>query len=270
MGRAERFALRTAAGLRRREGGGRAPRPGADAAFDGLRPYREGDDPRGIDWGLLARSDRAFVRVARREAGETWLVLVDRSASMGIGDPTKLQAASEAALGLAALGVALGAEVLVVGDDGAAPVRCAAPPHIAAVRTALEGRRAAGRAGLDAALARREVHRSARVFAIGDFFGADPLRWCALGRAGRALVLIQVLADFEIAPGAEGEVEIADPEDGARVMLDLDARAAGRYDLELSHWLERWRQSAARRGARHDAASSRVPFEDRLRRLFEP
>src|SRR5688500_15490039 len=51
------------------------------------RLYRQGDDPRDLDWKLLARSDRPFVRLADdRAVHETWLLL-DGSASMGFPEP---------------------------------------------------------------------------------------------------------------------------------------------------------------------------------------
>ena len=64
--------------------------PGAHAArsrgvateFVEYRPYRQGDDPKRIDWKLLARSDRAFIRLAPDRAVLGTLVLVDASASM--------------------------------------------------------------------------------------------------------------------------------------------------------------------------------------------
>jgi uncharacterized protein (DUF58 family) len=51
--------------------------------FAEYRPYRQGDDPRRIDWKLLARSDRAFIRLAPDHATLGTTFIVDASASMG-------------------------------------------------------------------------------------------------------------------------------------------------------------------------------------------
>lgn len=60
----------------------RAAQRGTTGEFTEYRSYRQGDDPRRIDWRLLARSDRAFIRVTDERAWlPTWLV-VDASASM--------------------------------------------------------------------------------------------------------------------------------------------------------------------------------------------
>src|SRR5688572_15250045 len=72
------------------------------------RLYRQGDDPRQLDWKLLARSDRAYIRLAEdRSLLATWFV-VDASASMAFPEETKgkWRLAVDVALGLAS--VALG------------------------------------------------------------------------------------------------------------------------------------------------------------------
>ena len=97
--------LRAAGG--RREGGAGGLQAAGGLEFLGYRPYRPGESARALDWGLYARLDRPFVRLARRESGERWALLLDASASMGVGRPGKLQAAAEVA---AALGASISAD----------------------------------------------------------------------------------------------------------------------------------------------------------------
>ncbi len=54
--------------------------------FAEYRPYRQGDDPRRIDWKLLARSDKAFMRLAPDHATLGTTFIVDASASMAFAD----------------------------------------------------------------------------------------------------------------------------------------------------------------------------------------
>src|SRR5690349_6164571 len=112
--RAERFAARLAAARGRREGAARAGLAAGGLEFDHYRPYRPGDDLRALDWDVYARSDQAVVRVLRPEAGERWAILLDTSASMGVGPPGKLQRAAECALALAHLGLREEAEIELV------------------------------------------------------------------------------------------------------------------------------------------------------------
>ena len=46
------------------------------------RVYRQGDDPKRIDWRLLARSDRAYIRLAEDRSIVSTLIVVDATASM--------------------------------------------------------------------------------------------------------------------------------------------------------------------------------------------
>src|SRR5947209_960068 len=41
---------------------------GVSPEFTEYRPYRQGDDPRRLDWKLLARTDRAFLRITNDRA----------------------------------------------------------------------------------------------------------------------------------------------------------------------------------------------------------
>lgn len=55
---------------------------GVAPEFAEYRPYRQGDDPRRLDWKLLARSDRAFIRLAPDHSTLGTTFIVDASASM--------------------------------------------------------------------------------------------------------------------------------------------------------------------------------------------
>ncbi|SER17679.1 DUF58 domain-containing protein [Microlunatus flavus] len=69
----------------RLQGAYRSPRRGSGMDLAGLRAYAEGDDARHIDWNVTARLDEPQVREFSEDRELTaWLVL-DRSASMGVG-----------------------------------------------------------------------------------------------------------------------------------------------------------------------------------------
>src|ERR1035437_825051 len=103
---------------------------GVASEFAEYRPYRQGDDPRRLDWKLLARSDRAFIRLAPARAVLGTLLAVDASASMafavesdrGAGghDWTEGRAAREIAVACAAVAHAGGDPVglAVAAKDG--------------------------------------------------------------------------------------------------------------------------------------------------------
>ena len=86
---------------RRTSAGGdvaRGTRPGDGFAFDRLRGYADGDDPRRIDWSATARIGVLQTRVYLEETVLVLAALVDESASMRVGRTRPLcDAAEEAA-----------------------------------------------------------------------------------------------------------------------------------------------------------------------------
>src|SRR5688500_19112907 len=69
------------------------------------RAYRQGDDPKRIDWRLLARSDRAYIRLAEDRSIVPTIVDVDATASMAFPPDSlrKWRLACDVAVGLAAI-----------------------------------------------------------------------------------------------------------------------------------------------------------------------
>jgi len=63
----------------------RSPYHGFSVEFSEYRPYSIGDDPRGLDWKLYARSDRYFVKRFEDETNRRCYLVVDQSQSMGFG-----------------------------------------------------------------------------------------------------------------------------------------------------------------------------------------
>lgn len=83
----------------------RSKRRGRSVEFDDYRTYVPGDDPRHIDWNVLARLDRLFIKLFREEEDVAVHVVVDASASMDAGRPSKLVFAFRVAMALGYLGL---------------------------------------------------------------------------------------------------------------------------------------------------------------------
>jgi uncharacterized protein (DUF58 family) len=261
--RLERFALGLEASALRREGGGGAARSGAGEEWVGYRPYRPGDDPRRLDWDLMARLEQSFVRVTRRETSEHWWVAVDVSASMGLGDPGKLQAAAERASALAALGLGRGARVDLVGYGGgrARRVQLGRRGDLGRALDFLASLETDGGERLAPELHRGEWRAAGRLFVLSDFFGEEPAQLSALRRGGRELYCQRVLARHELTPEVGLGVRWQCPESSEELELGLDAVRVQAYDRLVSAELERWRGAASAHGWRHAVATSEVPFE---------
>jgi uncharacterized protein (DUF58 family) len=65
-----------------RQGGHVSLKRGHGIEFSDYRQYELGDNPRHIDWGVYARSDRLYVKRFQEEQDLSVLILIDSSASM--------------------------------------------------------------------------------------------------------------------------------------------------------------------------------------------
>jgi uncharacterized protein (DUF58 family) len=85
----------------------RSPHLGFSTDFAEHRQYMPGDDLRHLDWKLLARTDRLYIKKYEGDTNSQIHLLVDASASMGYasGGITKLQYAQYLSSSLAYLGV---------------------------------------------------------------------------------------------------------------------------------------------------------------------
>jgi len=81
----------------------RSPLHGSSIEFSEYRAYSPGDDPRGLDWKLFARTDRYFIKKFEDETNRRCFLVVDQSRSMDFGslDYTKLAYARTLAATLA-------------------------------------------------------------------------------------------------------------------------------------------------------------------------
>src|SRR5215470_14089310 len=85
----------------------RSPYLGFSTDFAEHRQYMPGDDLRHLDWKLLARTDRLYIKKYQGDTNAQIHLLIDASASMNYGsaEVTKLQYAQYLASSLAFLGV---------------------------------------------------------------------------------------------------------------------------------------------------------------------
>lgn len=163
---------------------------GQGTEFDSLREYVRGDDVRSIDWRATARAGTTMLRTWRPERDRHVVIIIDtgRTAAARVGDGTRVDAALEASLLLAALASRAGDHVhllmydrvvraRVTGVDGAALLPALtdamAPVHARLVDTDWPGAFAAVRSlttrpSLIVVLTAQDAAESARGF-LGAF-----------------------------------------------------------------------------------------------------
>ena len=202
-------------------GSRRGQRPGSSREFLGLRPYEIGDDMRDLDWAATLRFDRPYLRLYRQEVESSLLLLVDSSASMGQGEPSKWAYAQGLACALGHIALAHADRVGALAFNEAVLARLPVgrrPGQWRALRDTLGTLVPGGRTGFGAVpdwLARMRGFHGVAVI-LSDFLPpeafADGLR--RLARSPLCVVALQVLSPQELAPSLEGELELVDSETG--------------------------------------------------------
>lgn len=89
----------------RMKGERKSKRKGQSVEFADFRQYVAGDDLRFIDWNLFARMERLYLKLFLEEEDLHFYALIDSSASMQFGEPTKLQYAKQLAAALGFIGL---------------------------------------------------------------------------------------------------------------------------------------------------------------------
>lgn len=251
-----------------------ASRRGSSVEFQEHRPYAPGDDPRRIDWMAYARSGEPMIKLFRAEEDVVVRLLVDRSASMGFGEPSKLHLARKLAAAVGYLSLARLERAQLV---EAAPSRTlvrppvrgrASLPELLRTLGAMEAEGAVDLArAIDGAL--RQSLRPGMLVVFSDFFDAGPVLG-ALGRAraaGHDLALMQVVLPEEQSPTLEGDLLLEDSETGETIELTADADALDAYARRFAGLCEELRAFARRQGATYVRVIAGESLEDAIRRL---
>lgn len=240
----------------------RSKQRGVSPEFTEYRPYRQGDDPRRLDWKLLARTDRAFLRITNDRATLGTILILDASASMAFPLATqgKWEQACRIAIGLSAVAHNAGDPVGVVVPAEKEVVQL--PPR---TRRGVIGEAArlfetvvpAGSGSLVPVLAL--VRPTQRIVLISDFLGDDDAVLRAAREritAGADVLAIHVVAREELEPSSASIIAI-DPE---RTELKRSLLAETREGYLAA--FAAWRAELARAWREAGAAYFEVPTDE--------
>ena len=250
-------------------------RRGHGLEFTDYRRYQPGDDFRYIDWNIFSRLDRLVLKLFTSEEDATLHLLVDASASMGFGDPSKFDYARRLAASLAYIGLNnLDRVVLHAFADG---LVTGLPPQksrkrINTVLDFLAAQRCTGSTNFAPTL-RDLAARSPSpglVAVITDLLGVDDLEigLDALRHCGHDVMVIQVLAEEDIDPPLAGALRLVDAEDGRELKITVDAELRELYRRRLQDYLDRAEGYCRRTGIEYLRVSTATPFEDVMLRYL--
>lgn len=228
---------------------------GISAEFEDYRAYRQGDDLGKIDWKLLARRDRAYIRLSAEETLIPTMIVMDASASMAYPSASldKWRFARHIGIGLAlaAHNARDPVGVAVAADDGGERYlptrnrRGIVHQILALLSDIVPGGNPRIAPVLDAVIRR---HPKARIAVVSDFLGdAEELLDQAKERsaAGREIHAVHVVHPTELSPPARPSL-VVDPEE-AQLKRPLTEHSRKGYLDNFRDWRDRlarnWRMA---------------------------
>lgn len=251
----------------------RSPSHGFSVEFSEYRAYVQGDDPRHLDWKLMARSDRCFIKKFEDETNLRCQLVVDHSRSMqfGSGPFTKADYAATlaATLGLFLMqqGDAVGVTTFGQGLQEHLPARNR-PGHLRRLMLELEKPAPPGATALELSVGQLAdlLRKRGLVCLVSDLLApVERLeRQLGLLRAmGHDLVLFHVMDRAEIDFRFDRAAHFYDLESGDERFVDPDAVRA-RYLERLQAHREGVRALCDRQGIEYHWAPTDTPLEQVL------
>ncbi len=262
---------------------GRHPSPyhGSSIEYADHRPYTMGDEIRTIDWKLLAKTDKTYVKLFEDQTNLRATVIVDSSASMGFTSdtdrhPTKFDYGCRIAACLTyllirqkdAVGLALFDEKIRT----YLPAR-STPSHFRLMIEQMERCQAAqttasGKVMMELA---SRIPRRGMVILISDLI--DDLDGIVQGLARFAfdrhdVLVFHVMDPAELQFPYEGLTRFKDPE-SAQQIISNPRHARKRYMEELTVFLETCRRKCRERDISYELCATDSPYEMILSRFLD-
>lgn len=254
--------------LGRMKGERRSKRKGQSVEFADYRNYVIGDDLRFLDWNLMARLDRLFIRLFMEEEDLHFYVLIDNSLSMDFGSPSKLHYAKQVAAALSFIGLVNMDRVVVEAFND----------RLTQSLPAIRGRRSvwrmldflqkiesAGPSDLKRALKTFALKSSGKgiVVLLTDFMDKagyeEALRYLVARQLD--IYVIQILSQEEIEPEIVGDLKLVDIEDDDVAEITVSAPLLKKYKQNLAAFRAGLYEFCTRRGIACLFTSNQVPFE---------
>ena len=231
-------------------------RKGISIEFADYRDYTDGDDLRHLDWNILARLGQPVIKTYQDEEDLAVYLLLDCSASMDFGDPSKFSTAQRLAMALGFVGLASQDAVLPrplgVRERPLPPLR----GSTSLVRLAKWVQGMEPKADRSLSVSLREFaggsERQGLALVLSD--GLDPAISGALrilGGRGHEIAFLHILSNEEIDPDIEGDLRLLDAESGKSIEITANSGALKAYKQKLQEHCDAIANETRRLGGRY-------------------
>ena len=223
-----------------------SPYQGFSVEFSEHRKYTPGDDPKGIDWLVYAKTDKHYIKKFEAETNITGYLVIDTSASMAYAyrqEISKLDYSISLAAALCWLMVHQQDPCgLMVFDEklhASLPAR-SKRSQIAQVLAVLSKVQPSGKTDIAKSLVQVAAmlrHRSLLMIFSDLLADSEPIRdaLLRLRHRGHDVILFHVLDEAEVKFPFKGMVEFTEPESLDRLVVDADAARRQYVELSLIH-----------------------------------
>lgn len=213
---------------------------GIGLEFTDFKPYAPGDDLRAVDWNIYQRLGKIFVRVFEEQQDLPFYVLVDRSSSMYLEEPPRINAALRTALALTSIALHQSDSVGVFSfsNDLQAHVRSTSGKgRLMTVARQLADLSERSETQLSSSLEQFNIYkiRPGLLILISDFFEPTGLAGVieALRHCRHRLLLVQLTRQSDATPNLktdlQGDVRLTDCESDISVDLTVEPAVLARY-----------------------------------------
>lgn len=248
----------------------RSPYHGFSVEFSEYRAYVKGDNPRYIDWKVLARSDRCFIKKFEDETNLRCHLVIDHSKSMEFGSRGYSKAAYAATLAatlacfLMKQGDAVGLTTFAAKLGEHIPPRNR-PGHLRRLITELERPAPHGGTALDVPIRQLSdlLRKRGLIVLLSDLLAPiekldRQLAW--LGAMGHDIVLFHLMDRAEIDFTFDAAAQFQDAESGSELFIN-PASARESYLRRLREHTQAVRKSCERSGVEHHFTATDRPLE---------
>ncbi|MBI3033914.1 DUF58 domain-containing protein [Candidatus Woesearchaeota archaeon] len=248
---------------------------GRGATIKDYRIYSAGDDFRLIDWKVYARTDNLYVKRYEEERNLVVHVIIDSSASMGYGKPSKFDYAAMLGVGFAYIAMrgnekfryAIFSNSLNVIQ----PKRGLS--HLAGMVDLLNNTKPSGVSDFAMAMRnyRRALGKRSLIIIISDcLFDVDSIKDGLSQLGSNDIKLIQVLDPSERKLSIEGDVKLTDSETSMVMRTYISGKLRSDYQRKLeSHIQDVEKISVGLRGGFHVVTTDTQVFDAFYRILQE-
>jgi len=248
----------------------RSKRRGQSVEYADHREYTFGDDLRRLDWHAYARLEQMLIRLYAAEEALPLEIIVDLSASMDFGEPSKYVQAARIGCCLTQIALLKGTPTRwrIASSKNLEPVMLRGRGVLPKILGVLDELVPEGTAVMAETLKRSALAgpRRKALVVLTDGYDRDAIRPTlrALRAGGTEINLILVLAPEETDPQERGEFTYIDSETGKESVLSLDGRALSKYMEMLAGYRAEWTDFCRASGIAMLEISSATPIDATL------